>query len=120
MEGGLGLPGRPGGGCGVSRLPSYRALRRLGGERQHAEPLVLRSRRRPGPSRSRRRALSVLFQAETEVSDLELAAAREARTAQEALAAEGERPRPIPPPAIRDPLPLCVYTTVALLAWIFS
>jgi hypothetical protein len=52
------------------------------------------------------------------VSDLD--AAREARTAQAALAAEGELPRPIPPPAIRDPLPLCVYTTVALLAWIAS
>jgi hypothetical protein len=49
-----------------------------------------------------------------------LAAAREARAAQAALAAEGERPQPIPPPPIRDPLPLCVYTTVALLAWIFS
>lgn len=49
-----------------------------------------------------------------------MAAAREARAAQEALAAEGERPQPIPPPPVRDPLPLCVYTTVALLAWIFS
>ena len=52
--------------------------------------------------------------------DLPRAAAREARAAQESLAAEGDRPRPIPPPSIRDPLPLCVYTTVALLAWIFS
>ena len=49
-----------------------------------------------------------------------LAAAREARAAQAVLAAEGDRPRPIPPPTIRDPLPLCVYTTVALLAWIVS
>jgi hypothetical protein len=52
------------------------------------------------------------------MSDLD--AAREARAAQAALAAEGELPQPIPPPAIRDPLPLCVYTTVALLAWIAS
>jgi hypothetical protein len=50
----------------------------------------------------------------------ELILARRAREAQEALAAEGARPRPIPPPAIPDPLPLCVYTTVALLAWIFT
>jgi hypothetical protein len=50
----------------------------------------------------------------------ELKAAREARAAQAALAAEGARPRPIPPPAIPDPLPLCVYTTVALLAWVFT
>ena len=50
----------------------------------------------------------------------ELARAREAREAQAALAAEGTKPRPIPPPAIPDPLPLCVYTTVALLAWIFT
>jgi len=49
-------------------------------------------------------------------------AARRARAAQEALVAtaDAERPRPIPPPPIRDPLPLCVYTTVALLAWFFS
>jgi hypothetical protein len=50
----------------------------------------------------------------------ELLRARQARKAQDALAAEGSRPRPIPPPAIPDPLPLCVYTTVALLAWILT
>jgi hypothetical protein len=50
----------------------------------------------------------------------ELAAARRAREAQAALAAEGALPRPVPAPAIPDPLPLCVYTTVALLAWIFT
>ncbi|HET9211813.1 MAG TPA: hypothetical protein VFR03_15520 [Thermoanaerobaculia bacterium] len=50
----------------------------------------------------------------------ELLRAREAREAQGTLAAEGVRPRPIPPPAISDPLPLCVYATVALLAWIFT
>lgn len=54
------------------------------------------------------------------VESAALAAARRARAAQEALAAAGERQRPIPPPPIRDPLPLCVYTTVALLAWIVS
>ena len=48
------------------------------------------------------------------------AAARRAREAQGTLAAEGALPRPIPPPAILDPLPLCVYTTVALLAWILT
>lgn len=50
----------------------------------------------------------------------ELAAARRAREAQAALAAGGALPRPIPAPAIPDPLSLCVYTTVALLAWIFT
>ncbi|HEY2293122.1 MAG TPA: hypothetical protein VGM86_20650 [Thermoanaerobaculia bacterium] len=50
----------------------------------------------------------------------ELTRARQAREDQAALAAEGARPRPIPPPAIPDPLPLCVYATVALLAWIFT
>ena len=53
----------------------------------------------------------------------ELAAARRAREAQGALAAEGALPRPVvptPAPAVPDPLPLCVYTTVALLAWIFT
>lgn len=49
----------------------------------------------------------------------EMAAAR-AREAQGSRAAQGALPRPIPPPAIPDPLPLCVYTTVALLAWIFT
>jgi hypothetical protein len=47
-------------------------------------------------------------------------AARRAREAQNALAAEASLPRPIPPPAIPDPLSLCVYTTVALLAWILT
>ena len=50
----------------------------------------------------------------------ELTAARRAREAQGALAAEGALPRPVPAPAIPDPLRLCVYTTVALLAWIFT
>jgi hypothetical protein len=50
----------------------------------------------------------------------ELAAARRAREAQAALAVESLQPRPIPVPAIPDPLSLCVYTTVALLAWIFT
>jgi hypothetical protein len=48
-----------------------------------------------------------------------VAAAREARAAQEALAAGGERPQPSPLP-VRDPLSLCVYATVALLGWIFT
>jgi hypothetical protein len=56
------------------------------------------------------------------------AAARQAREAQAALAAQSTRalaaqaaqPRPIPPPAIPDPLPFCVYATVALLAWILT
>jgi len=46
-------------------------------------------------------------------------AARAAREAQAALAAEGNRPVALPAPAA-DPLPLCVYTTVALLAWAFT
>jgi hypothetical protein len=51
-----------------------------------------------------------------------LAAARRARETQAALAAEGALPRPVLPPSIRppaipDPLSLCVYTTVALIAW---
>jgi hypothetical protein len=50
-----------------------------------------------------------------------LAAAREARAAQAALVAAGEpASRPIPPPPIPDPLRFCVWTTVALLAWIVS
>jgi hypothetical protein len=54
-------------------------------------------------------------------------AARRARSAQAAVvarAAEAEKNPAalpaIPPPAIPDPLHLCVYTTVALLAWAFS
>jgi hypothetical protein len=46
--------------------------------------------------------------------------ARQAREAQDALAVEAARPRPLAPPAIPDPLHLCVYTTVALLAWIVT
>ena len=48
-----------------------------------------------------------------------VAAAREARANQEALAKAGETPQPIPPP-VRDPLSFCVYATVALLGWIFT
>jgi hypothetical protein len=48
-----------------------------------------------------------------------LAAAARARAAQEALAATGKSAPPIPLP-IRDPLPLCIYTTVAVLAWCLS
>lgn len=50
-------------------------------------------------------------------------AAREARLAQAAVVAraeEAERHPQIPPPPIPDPLHLCVYTTVALLAWAAS
>jgi hypothetical protein len=50
----------------------------------------------------------------------ERAAARRAREAQAALAAEGEAPRPIALPPIRDPLPFCVWTTVAVLSWIVT
>lgn len=50
----------------------------------------------------------------------ERAAARQAREAQAALAAQGEAPRPTPPPQIRDPLPLCIWTTVAVIAWIVT
>jgi hypothetical protein len=50
----------------------------------------------------------------------ELLRAAQARAAQDALAAEAARPRPIPPPAIPDPLHLCVYATVALLAWLVT
>jgi hypothetical protein len=55
-----------------------------------------------------------------------LAAAREARAAQSAiaaLAAAGEKVQPLPPlspPPVADPLRFCVWTTVALLAWIVS
>jgi hypothetical protein len=49
-----------------------------------------------------------------------LTAAREARAAQAALAAAGERAQPIPPPPIADPLRFCVWTTIALLAWLVS
>lgn len=53
----------------------------------------------------------------------ELAAARRAREAQAALQAASAEPRRIPPPAppaIADPLKFCVWTTVALLAWIVT
>ena len=49
------------------------------------------------------------------------AAAREARAAQAARVAEAERtPQPPRPPSIADPIRFCVWTTVALLAWVFS
>jgi hypothetical protein len=48
-----------------------------------------------------------------------VAAAREARANQEALAKAGEEPQSVPLP-VRDPLSLCVYATVALLGWIFT
>jgi hypothetical protein len=52
------------------------------------------------------------------------AAARRARAAQEALAATGERldaPAPaLSRPPVHDPLALCIYATVALLAWLLS
>jgi hypothetical protein len=57
---------------------------------------------------------------ETVSESPELRRAAQARAAQEALAAEATRPRPLPPPAIPDPLHLCVYATVALLAWIVT
>lgn len=44
-------------------------------------------------------------------------AARAAREAQAARAALGA---PASTLAVRDPLPYCIYTTVALLSWIFS
>jgi hypothetical protein len=47
----------------------------------------------------------------------EIAAARAARAAQAALSAQPPAPAA---PAVKDPLSLCVYTTVALLAWLFS
>lgn len=48
------------------------------------------------------------------------AAAREARAAQAALAAKAAPALPIPPPLIADPLRFCVWTTIALLAWLVS
>lgn len=50
----------------------------------------------------------------------ERAAARQARKAQAVLAAQASQPRPIAPPAIADPLHLCVYATIALLAWVLT
>jgi hypothetical protein len=48
----------------------------------------------------------------------ELRAARLAREAQAARVAGG--PLPAGPVGVRDPLPLCIYATLGLLAWIFS
>lgn len=50
----------------------------------------------------------------------ELEAARRAREAQAALQAAAAEARPLPPPAIADPLRFCVWTTVALLAWVVT
>jgi len=49
----------------------------------------------------------------------ELAAARQAREAQAALAAT-RPPLPVPAPPAVDPVATCVWTTVALLAWLLS
>jgi len=49
----------------------------------------------------------------------ELRAARQAREAQQSLLAQHEA-APAVAAAVKDPLPLCVYATVALLAWLFS
>jgi hypothetical protein len=46
------------------------------------------------------------------------AAARAARAARAERAAIG--PGPAAPAAVRDPLPYCIYATVALLAWLLS
>jgi hypothetical protein len=43
-------------------------------------------------------------------------AARRARAAQEAQAAE----EPPAPTAVRDPLPYCIYATICLIAWAIS
>ncbi len=47
-------------------------------------------------------------------------AAAAARQAQDARRAAAAHPPSEPPTAVRDPLPFCIWTTVALLAWIFS
>lgn len=52
------------------------------------------------------------------VASPELRAANAARKAQQLLLAQHEAP--LVAPAVKDPLPLCVYATVALLAWLFS
>src|SRR5690349_19006915 len=49
----------------------------------------------------------------------ELLAAREARAAQATRADQGAQHAPIPI-GVKDPLPFCIWTTVALLAWILS
>ncbi len=49
-----------------------------------------------------------------------LAAARQARAAQAALVAEMEKVQPVPRPPFADPLRFCVWTTIALLAWLCS
>jgi hypothetical protein len=46
-------------------------------------------------------------------------AAQTAATARAALAAMGEGAQAVPLP-VADPLPLCIYTTVAVLAWCLS
>lgn len=50
----------------------------------------------------------------------ELQAARLAREAQVARVTAASESPSLAPPAVRDPLRFCIWTTVALLAWIFS
>jgi hypothetical protein len=64
--------------------------------------------------------MSETVMSETAAESPELLRAAQARAAQEALTAGAARPRPLPPPAIPDPLHLCVYATVALLAWLVT
>lgn len=49
----------------------------------------------------------------------ELHAARRAREEQAARVAAGALREPVPV-AVKDPLPFCIWATVALLAWVFS
>ena len=50
----------------------------------------------------------------------ELHAARLARESQSARVAAGAQAAPVVAAPVKDPLPFCVWTTVALLAWLFS
>lgn len=44
-----------------------------------------------------------------------------ARAAREAQSSRSANPPPLPPPArVKDPLPYCIYTTICLIAWVFS
>lgn len=61
-----------------------------------------------------------MSQTDDEVTDDRRTAADRARAEQAVRAAAGRQPPPPPPPAVADPLPYCIWATVALLAWVFS